>query len=102
MPPYRTAAKPTVAHSNRGREVLSDVIYFEKSDAVISTEVAIQYSDSYNENVKGFVNGIYTTDGGTHVTGFRIALTRAITDYFKHTKRRSKHLCRGYCERQGT
>ena len=35
------------------------------------------------ENVKGYVNGIYTTDGGTHVTGFRIALTRAITDYYK-------------------
>jgi DNA gyrase subunit B len=45
--------------------------------------VAIQYSDSFSENVKGFVNGIYTTDGGTHVTGFRIALTRAVTDYYK-------------------
>jgi len=52
-------------------------------DANNSCEVALQYSDSYNENVKGYVNGIYTTDGGTHVTGFRIALTRSITDYYK-------------------
>jgi DNA gyrase subunit B len=43
----------------------------------------MQYTDSFNENVKGYVNGIYTTDGGTHVTGFRTALTRSITDYAK-------------------
>ena len=49
----------------------------------MSREAAIQYTDSFNENVKGFVNGINTVDGGTHVTGFRIALTRAITDYVK-------------------
>lgn len=80
---FEGGIKSLVAHSNRGKEVLGDVIYFQKSDGNISVEVAIQYSDSYNENVKGFVNGIYTTDGGTHVTGFRIALTRAITDYYK-------------------
>lgn len=80
---FEGGIKSLVAHSNRGKEVLSDVIYFAKSDQTISCEVAIQYSDSFNENVKGFVNGIYTTDGGTHVTGFRIAMTRAITDYYK-------------------
>ncbi|HCC08477.1 TPA: DNA topoisomerase IV subunit B, partial [Candidatus Woesebacteria bacterium] len=63
--------------------VLTDVLYVSKDDGNISCEVALQYSDSFNENVKGFVNGIYTTDGGTHVTGFRIALTRSITDYYK-------------------
>lgn len=80
---FEGGIKSLVAHSNRGKQVLSDVIYFQKSDENNSCEVALQYSDSYNENVKGFVNGIYTTDGGTHVTGFRIALTRAITDYYK-------------------
>lgn len=80
---FEGGIKSLVAHSNRGKNVLNDVIYFQKTDEYISCEVAIQYSDSFNENVKGYVNGIYTTDGGTHVTGFRIALTRAITDYFK-------------------
>ncbi|MCX6706376.1 MAG: ATP-binding protein [Candidatus Woesebacteria bacterium] len=60
-----------------------DVIYISKDESEISCEVAIQYTDSFNENVKGYVNGINTVDGGTHVTGFRIALTRAICDYAK-------------------
>jgi DNA gyrase subunit B len=80
---FEGGIKSLVAHSNRGKNVLTDTIYLSKEDAGISCEVALQYSDSFNENVKGFVNGIYTTDGGTHVTGFRIALTRAITDYYK-------------------
>jgi DNA gyrase subunit B len=80
---FEGGIKSLVAHSNRGKNVLTDTVYLSKSDENISCEVALQYSDSYNENVKGFVNGIYTTDGGTHVTGFRIALTRSITDYYK-------------------
>jgi DNA gyrase subunit B len=80
---FEGGIKSLVAHSNRGKNVLNEVIYFHKEDGNNSCEVALQYSDSYNENVKGYVNGIYTTDGGTHVTGFRIALTRAITDYYK-------------------
>jgi DNA gyrase subunit B len=80
---FEGGIKSLVTHTNRGKNVLTDTVYFSKSNADISCEVALQYSDSYNENVKGYVNGIYTTDGGTHVTGFRIALTRAITDYYK-------------------
>jgi DNA gyrase subunit B len=80
---FEGGIKSLVAHSNRGKNVMNDVIYFQKVEDNVSCEVALQYSDSYNENVKGYVNGIYTTDGGTHVTGFRIALTRAITDYYK-------------------
>lgn len=82
---FEGGIKSLVAHSNRGKNVLTDVVYIKKDDGTISCEAALQYSDSFNENVKGFVNGIYTTDGGTHVTGFRIALTRAITDYYKRT-----------------
>jgi len=80
---FEGGIKSLVAHSNRGKDVLTEPVYFSKVTENISCEVALQYSDSYNENVKGYVNGIYTTDGGTHVTGFRIALTRAITDYYK-------------------
>ena len=80
---FEGGIKSLVTHTNRGKDVLTDAVYFAKDDGNISCEVALQYSDSFNENVKGFVNGIYTTDGGTHVTGFRIALTRSITDYFK-------------------
>ncbi len=80
---FEGGIKSLVAHTNRGKNVLNDVIYVQKADENINCEVALQYSDSYTENVKGYVNGIYTTDGGTHVTGFRTALTRAITDYFK-------------------
>lgn len=87
---FEGGIKSLVAHSNRGKNVLTDTVYLSKADDFISCEVALQYSDSYNENVKGFVNGIYTTDGGTHVTGFRIALTRAITDYFKRMQAGNK------------
>lgn len=80
---FEGGIKSLVTHTNRGKNVLTDTVYLSKEDQNISCETAIQYSDSFNENVKGFVNGIYTTDGGTHVTGFRIALTRAITDYYK-------------------
>ena len=87
---FEGGIKSLVSHSNRGRNVLTDTIYTSKVDENISCEVALQYSDSFNENVKGFVNGIYTTDGGTHVTGFRIALTRAITDYYKRMQNGDK------------
>lgn len=80
---FEGGIKSLVAHSNRGKVILSNVIHVGKDDGNINADVAIQYVDGFNENVKGFVNGIYTTDGGTHVTGFRTALTRSITDYVK-------------------
>lgn len=87
---FEGGIKSLVTHTNRGKNVLTDTIYVSKADEYISCEVAVQYCDSFNENVKGFVNGIYTTDGGTHVTGFRIALTRAITDYYKRMQNGDK------------
>jgi DNA gyrase subunit B len=82
---FEGGIKSLVAHSNRGKQTKSDVIYLSKEGDEIAAEVAIQYTDSFNENVKGFVNGINTLDGGTHITGFRMALTRAIGDYAKKT-----------------
>lgn len=80
---FEGGIKSLVAHSNRGKVAVSDVVYTQKEENDISCEVALQYTDTYVENVEGFVNAINTVDGGTHVTGFRIALTRAITDYAK-------------------
>ncbi len=56
-------------------------IYFKREDHGTVAEVAIQYSDSYNENIQGFVNTINTIEGGTHVVGLKTALTRVINDY---------------------
>ena len=56
-------------------------IYFKREDGGTVVEVAIQYSDSYNENIQGFVNTINTIEGGTHVAGLKTALTRVINDY---------------------
>ena len=56
-------------------------IYFKREDNGTVAEVAIQYSDSFNENIQGFVNTINTVEGGTHVVGLKTALTRVINDY---------------------
>jgi DNA gyrase subunit B len=69
---FEGGIKSLVAHSNRGKVTLCDVIYIAKEEGNISCEVAIQYTDSITENVKGYVNGINTIDGGTHLTGFRM------------------------------
>jgi DNA gyrase subunit B len=58
-------------------------IYFKKEKENVIVEAAVQYNDSYNEQVFSFVNNISTIEGGTHVTGFRSALTRVINDYVK-------------------
>lgn len=80
---FEGGIKTMVAHSNRGKQLISEVIYIQKDEDSNDIEVALQYTDTFSENVKGYVNGINTVDGGTHVTGFRMALTRSITDYVK-------------------
>ncbi|HET7728035.1 MAG TPA: DNA topoisomerase (ATP-hydrolyzing) subunit B [Candidatus Limnocylindrales bacterium] len=73
-----------VRHLNRSKEVLhSRPIYAERRDGTTTIEVALQYNDSYSENVLAFANNINTVDGGTHVTGFRRALTRSLNDWAK-------------------
>ena len=58
-------------------------IYFKKTSETTVVEVALQYTESYNENIFGFVNTINTTEGGTHISGFKSALTGVINDYAK-------------------
>jgi DNA gyrase subunit B len=71
-----------VRHLNRNKEVLhTRPIYVERRESGTAVEVALQYNDSYTENVLAFANNINTPDGGTHVTGFRAALTSSLNDW---------------------
>jgi DNA gyrase subunit B len=71
-----------VRHLNRNKEVLdSRPIYVEHRDKMTVVEVALQYNDTYTENVLSFANNINTVDGGSHVTGFRAALTSSLNDW---------------------
>ena len=71
-----------VRHLNKGRDVLHPLpIYVERRDGSTQIEVALQYNDGYSESVFAFANNINTVDGGTHVTGFRAALTSSLNDY---------------------
>jgi DNA gyrase subunit B len=74
--------KSYVKNLNVGKDILSDdVFYVERQVEDSMVEVAIQYNDSYVETVKPFANNVLTPDGGTHLIGFRAALTRVINDY---------------------
>jgi DNA gyrase subunit B len=66
---------------NRNRSSLHKPFYFKKQENSTIIEVAVQYNDTYQENIFGFVNTINTIEGGTHVVGFKTALTRVINDY---------------------
>ncbi len=69
---------------NRSKEVLfPKPIYFKKESDNLVVEIAIQYNDSYQESIFGFVNTINTVEGGTHISGFKTALTRVLNDYAK-------------------
>jgi DNA gyrase subunit B len=70
-----------VRYLNKNREVLHPPIYIEKQVNGTNIEAAIQYTDGYAESVYAFANNINTVDGGTHLTGFRSALTRTLNDY---------------------
>jgi DNA gyrase subunit B len=73
-----------VRHLNRTKGTLhTRPIYCERMDGTTTIEVALQYNDSYAENVLAFANNINTVDGGTHITGFRRALTRSLNDWAK-------------------
>ncbi|GAB6085955.1 DNA topoisomerase (ATP-hydrolyzing) subunit B [Alkaliphilus crotonatoxidans] len=71
-----------VKHLNKNREIIHDkIIYFEKERENSVVEIAMQYTDSYTENIFSFANNINTQEGGTHLIGFKSALTRIINDY---------------------
>jgi DNA gyrase subunit B len=79
---YNGGIAEFIKHLNRGKQVLHDrPIYMEADRDSVAMEIALQYNDAYSENVFAFANNINTVDGGTHLSGFRTALTRTINYY---------------------
>lgn len=93
---YEGGIKEFVSYLNRNKEVLHESpIYVEGEKDGIIAEIALQYNDGYNESLYSFANNIDTIEGGTHLAGFKSALTRAINDYakrFGHIKDSDKNL----------
>lgn len=84
---FEGGIKEFVSYLNRGKDPLySEVIYCEGEKDKIFVEVAMQHNDSYTENIYTFVNNINTPEGGTHLTGFKNALTKTFNDYARQNK----------------
>ena len=84
---YEGGIREFVSYLNRSKEALyPEIIYCEGEKDGVSVEVALQHNDSYTENTYGFVNNINTPEGGTHITGFRNAITNTFNDYARKNK----------------
>ena len=84
---YEGGIREFVTYLNKGKEPLYDpVIYCEGTRDNVYVEVSMQHNDSYTENIYSFVNNINTPEGGTHLTGFKNALTKTFNDYAKKNK----------------
>ena len=84
---YEGGIREFVTYLNRSKESLyPEVIYCEGEKDGVAVEVAMQHNDSYTENSYGFVNNINTPEGGTHIVGFRNALTKTFNDYARKNK----------------
>ena len=84
---YEGGIKEFVTYLNRSKTPLYDqIIYCEGMKDGVAVEVAMQHNDSYSDNTYGFVNNITTPEGGTHVEGFRMALTKTFNDYARKNK----------------
>ncbi|HEX6462331.1 MAG TPA: DNA topoisomerase (ATP-hydrolyzing) subunit B [Candidatus Saccharimonadales bacterium] len=79
---FEGGIKSYVKHLNVGKDVLSDdIFYVERQVEDCMVEVSVQYNDTYAETVKAFANNVFNPDGGTHLVGFRAALTRVMNEY---------------------
>ena len=84
---YEGGIKEFVAFQNKNKEPIhKDIIYFEVNRDNFECEVAVQYTDGYSELILSYANNINTTEGGTHLVGFKTALTRAYNDYARRNK----------------
>ena len=80
---YENGLNSFVEYMNEDKNELHKVISFKGKKSDIEVEVALQYTDSYNENLMSFVNNVKTSDGGTHEVGFKTGITKAFNDYAK-------------------
>ena len=78
---YEHGIAEFVEHLNRNKDTLHKVVYFSGTRDDTSVEVALQYNASYQENILTFANTIHTQEGGTHLSGFKTALTRVVNNY---------------------
>jgi len=84
---YDGGIQEFVQHLNRNKAPMhADVIYFEREKDNVVVEIAMQYTEAYNETIFTFANNINTVEGGTHLSGFRSALTRTVNAYAKNNK----------------
>ncbi len=84
---YEGGIMEFIQHLNRNKAPMHpDVIYFEREKDEVVVEIAMQYSDAFNETIFSFANNINTIEGGTHLSGFRSALTRTVNAYAKTNK----------------
>ncbi|HEM4747787.1 TPA: DNA topoisomerase IV subunit B [Streptococcus suis] len=92
---YENGVQDFVFYLNEDKETLTPVLYFEGEDAGFQVQVAMQYNDGYSDNILSFVNNVRTKDGGTHETGLKLAITKAMNDYARKTnllKEKDKNL----------
>jgi len=80
---YEGGIKSFIEFLNKGKNPYHDVFYFEKEEQDVVVEIACQYTEKYNENIYTFVNNINTVDGGSHLTGFKRAITRCVNEKLK-------------------
>ncbi|MBU3101464.1 MULTISPECIES: DNA topoisomerase (ATP-hydrolyzing) subunit B [Clostridium] len=80
---YEGGIKSFVDYLNRNKGTIHETIYMEGSKDDYVVEIALQYNDTYTENIFSFANNIDTVEGGTHLVGFKTALTRVVNDYAK-------------------
>ena len=84
---YEGGIKEFILHLNKNKSPMhSEVIHFEREKDDVVVEIAMQYSDAFNETIFSFANNINTIEGGTHLSGFRSALTRTVNSYAKSNK----------------
>ena len=84
---YEGGIKEFVKHLNTNKEPIhEDIVYFEVKDKTREVEVALQYTDRYNEMMLSYANNINTTEGGFHMVGLKTALTRTVNDYARKAK----------------
>ncbi len=92
---YENGVQDFVSYLNEDKETLTPVLYFEGQENDFQVEVALQYNDGFADNILSFVNNVRTKDGGSHETGFKSALTKAMNDYARKTgllKEKDKNL----------